>query len=66
MCRLYIISNDFCLAILINEITNDGATHKERRGDGEASERQRRGNESETVIGRYHQMHEQRIEWRVH
>lgn len=33
---------------------------------GEASERQRRGKESETVIGQCHKTHEQRMGRRVH
>lgn len=57
---------DFRLAILINEIRNDGTTQLEKEEKGEALQRQRRGRETETVIGQYYLMHEQRMEWRVH
>lgn len=48
---------------MINEFRNGGTTQRASRREGEAPERQRRGKESETVIGQYYLMHEQRIEW---
>lgn len=38
MCRVYIRSNDFCQAIVMNEITSDDDMQR-----GEKSKRQRRG-----------------------
>lgn len=61
--RVNIISNDFCLATLMNELQMMMA-HREakRRIIKEAEKRKER----EGVIGQCHRMHEQKIEWREH
>lgn len=61
--RVNIISNDFCLATLMNELQMMMAHREEKRRIIKGAEKQK---ESEEVIGQCHRMHEQKIEWREH